>query len=132
MATVEYAEGEADATAVADCFGRSGIRRPVGDVARIRAMIQNADIVYTAWSGGKMVGVVRALTDWNYCTYVSDLAVDRDWQRLGIGRELLERVRRAAGPQCKTILLASPEAMEYYPKLGYSKAENCWVVDRAS
>lgn len=37
------------------------------------------DIVITAWDGGKIVGIARALTDYAYCCYLSDLAVDTDY-----------------------------------------------------
>ncbi len=59
-------------------------RRPVHDQATIRGMLAQADLVVTAREAGRLVGVSRAITDFNYCTYLSDLAVDEAYQRRGI------------------------------------------------
>ena len=66
-------------------------RRPVGDLDTIRAMLKNADVIVTARHDGLLVGVSRAVTDFAYCTYLSDLAVDEAHHRRGIGRELIRR-----------------------------------------
>ena len=51
-------------------------------------MVLNADIMMTAWDGDTLVGVARSVTDFAYCCYLSDLAVDRDYQGRGIGARL--------------------------------------------
>lgn len=84
-------------------------RRPVAEAETIRAMLANADLILTARLGGLLVGVSRALTDFAYCTYLSDLAVDEGHQRQGIGRELIRRTYEAAGLHT-TLLLAAPKA----------------------
>ena len=71
-------------------------RRPVSDFVTIRAMLKNADVIVTARLDGVLVGVSRAITDFAYCTYLSDLAVDEQHQRRGIGRELIRRTHEAA------------------------------------
>ena len=53
-----------------------GERRPIADHARVAGMLKNADIIVTARSGSRLIGVSRALTDFEFCTYLSDLAVD--------------------------------------------------------
>ena len=53
-------------------------RRPVDDPNCIRAMLQHANLLCTAWDGSKLVGVARSVTDFEYCCYLSDLAVDED------------------------------------------------------
>lgn len=102
-------------------------RRPVDDRERIEAMLRNADLIMTARCGGRLVGVARAITDFAYCCYLSDLAVDEACQRQGIGKELMRRVAEAAGPGTKLILLAAPKAVDYYPKIGMVRHESCWV-----
>ncbi|MEZ5949734.1 MAG: GNAT family N-acetyltransferase [Planctomycetaceae bacterium] len=80
-----------------DVLRRSGLaaRRPVEQPATIAGMLANADVLCTARVAGKLVGVARALSDFSYCTYLSDLAVDEAFQRRGIGRELfVARMRR--------------------------------------
>ena len=104
-------------------------RRPV-HLDTIRAMLKNADVIVTARLDGLLVGVSRAITDFAYCTYLSDLAVDKQHQRRGIGRELIRRTHEAAGPCTTLILLAAPKAQSYYPHIGMTRHESCWVVPR--
>jgi predicted N-acetyltransferase YhbS len=105
-------------------------RRPVGDLDRIRAMLKNADVIVTARRDGRLIGVSRAISDFAYCTYLSDLAVDEQHQRQGIGRELLRRTHEAAGLHTTLILLAAPGAREYYPHIGMTRHESCWIKAR--
>ena len=106
-------------------------RRPVGDRARIARMLAHADIILCARDArGLLVGVSRALTDYAYCCYLSDLAVDRAWQGSGIGRELIRRTHEIAGPQATLLLLSAPNAMSYYPHVGMTKSENAFVIPR--
>ncbi|MEO8497987.1 MAG: GNAT family N-acetyltransferase, partial [Planctomycetota bacterium] len=72
-------------------------RRPVDDAATMQAMLAHADLIVTARAGGLLVGVSRAITDFAYCTYLSDLAVDAEFQKRGIGKELIRRTHEAAG-----------------------------------
>src|SRR5689334_5484113 len=64
--------------AVSDLFFRSSLRRPVGDFERIERMLRHADEIITAWDKDKLVGVVRAVTDYSYCCYISDVAIDKE------------------------------------------------------
>ncbi|MAT68051.1 MAG: GNAT family N-acetyltransferase [Planctomycetaceae bacterium] len=105
-------------------------RRPVDDVAKIDGMLAEADVIVTArTAAGRLVGVSRAITDFSYCTYLSDLAVDAEFQRQGIGRELIRRTHDAAGRQTNLILLAAPQARSYYPHIGMRSHESCWMID---
>ncbi len=105
-------------------------RRPVDEPETIRAMLRNADVLATARVEGRLVGVSRAITDFAYCTYLSDLAVDVAHQRRGIGRELIRRTHEAAGLQTTLILLAAPAARDYYPRIGMAAHDSCWVIPR--
>ena len=116
----------------ADVLRTSGLaeRRPVDDPARLSRMLAGAGIILTARVGGRLVGVSRAITDHAYCTYLSDLAVDRDFQSRGIGRELIARTHEAAGRQTTLILLAAPAAETYYPHIGMQPHRSCWIIPR--
>ena len=103
-------------------------RRPVGDVEVMEAMLGNADVIVTARLDGQLVGVSRAITDFAYCTYLSDLAVDANFQNRGIGRELIRRTHDAAGRQTTLILLAAPKAKTYYPHIGMTQHDSCWIA----
>ncbi len=118
------------ASELAEVFRRSGIRRPAEDLARMGEMIENADILLTARVGARLVGVARALTDWSYCCYLSDLAVDAEFQRQGIGRKLLDMLRGRLDERVMILLLAAPEAADYYPRLGFEPVPNGWMLPR--
>ncbi len=130
-ADIEYRRDAAiTAAELADLFRRSGIRRPVDDSDRLSAMIRNASLMITAWRSGRLVGVARALTDFSYCCYLSDLAVDRDLQGTGVGSELVRRIKAAAGDQSMLLVLSAPEAMGFYPKVGMEPVDNGWIIKR--
>jgi predicted N-acetyltransferase YhbS len=105
-----------------------GERRPVDDEERIRKMVENANLIVTARHDGKLVGVSRAVSDFAFCTYLSDLAVHREYQQKGIGKELIRRTKLAA-PQAKLILLSAPAAVDYYPRIGMIRHEHCYFID---
>jgi ribosomal protein S18 acetylase RimI-like enzyme len=105
-------------------------RRPVDDMLAIRGMLEKADVIVTARLEGRLVGVSRAISDFSYCTYLSDLAVDEAYQRRGIGRELIRRTHAAAGLGTTLILLAAPAARSYYPYIGMQPHDSCWIVQR--
>lgn len=107
-------------------------RRPIDDAARIARMLDQADLIVTARCQGQLVGVARALTDFAYCTYLSDLAVDVAFQGQGIGRELLRRTHEAAGKETTLILVAAPKARTYYPHVGMQKHDSCWIIPRTA
>ena len=109
-----------------------GQRRPIDDQDRLERMLRNADIVITAREGGHLVGVSRAVTDFVYCCYLSDLAVDVAYQHRGIGKRLIEETHSRAGPCTTLVLLAAPAAEAYYPKIGMKRAESCWTIPRSS
>lgn len=103
-------------------------RRPVNEPDRIDAMLANANLIITARDNGKLVGVSRALTDFAFCTYLSDLAVDQSCQKSGIGKELIRQTHLAA-PKAKLILLSAPAAVNYYPRIGMKRHEHCFYID---
>jgi predicted N-acetyltransferase YhbS len=106
-------------------------RRPVDDVSTMGKMLAHADVIVTAReSGTLLVGVSRAITDFSYCTYLADLAVDVAFQRRGIGRDLIRRTHLAAGLKTNLILLAAPKAETYYPHIGMLPHNSCWRIER--
>lgn len=115
---------------LAKLFKDSGIRRPTDDLNRLKKMIDNANLLITAWDGDKLVGVARGLTDQGFCCYLSDLAVDKEYQHKGIGHDLVSEVEKYIGEECNLVLLSVPEAMEYYPKLGFEKTDNAYIITR--
>lgn len=87
-------------------------------------------LVLSAWVGDALVGLSRSLTDYAYCCYLSDLAVDKKYQGCGIGKELVRRTQAIVGEQVSVILLSAPDAMSYYPTLGFEAAGNAYIIRR--
>jgi len=113
-----------------DVLNRStlGERRPVEDRDRIASMLEHANLLCTAWDGDLLVGVARSVTDFSYCCYLSDLAVDAAYQGGGIGMELIRVTQGQLHPKCNLILLAAPKAEGYYPKIGMTPHRSAWTT----
>jgi ribosomal protein S18 acetylase RimI-like enzyme len=105
-------------------------RRPTEDLARLDKMLRHADLIVTARDGHRLVGISRAVTDFSYCCYLSDLAVDVAYQRRGIGQRLIEETHRAAGETTTLTLVAAPAAETYYPSIGMKHHPSCWTIPR--
>jgi ribosomal protein S18 acetylase RimI-like enzyme len=128
---VEYRENQPlEPVEVACVFEASGISRPTKDIPRIAQMFVNANVVISAWDEARLIGVSRALTDYSYCCYLSDLAVDVAYQKYGIGRELIRRTQSIIGEEVSLILMSAPGAMAYYTKVGFALADNAYVIRR--
>lgn len=102
-------------------------RRPADDRERMKTMLEEANLVITAWDGDEMIGISRSITDFAYCTYLSDLAVNLDFQGQGIGKELISLTQKAV-PEAMLILLAAPAASDYYPRIGMKGHDSAWIL----
>ncbi len=127
-----YRDRQISHQAFIDLLKRSTLdqRRPVNDAGRIQKMLDHGNILITAWEGDKLIGVSRALSDFSFCCYLSDLAVDEAYQKQGIGKRLIEETHQVAGDHAQLILLAAPAAVEYYPKIGMERFNHCFVIPR--
>jgi N-acetylglutamate synthase-like GNAT family acetyltransferase len=105
-----------------------GARRPIDQFETIEVMLENANLLITAWQGGHLVGVARSVTDFAFCCYLSDLAVDESMQASGIGKTLIRMTKEALKPTCSLILLSAPQAVDYYPKIGFTQHNSAWVL----
>lgn len=108
-----------------------GERRPMDDPAIVRNMLEHANLVVTAWDGDLLVGIARTFTDFGYVGYLADLAVRESHQRQGVGLALIQKTRERMGPRSMLVLLAAPKAVEYYPRIGFTRHDSAWIL-RAS
>jgi GNAT superfamily N-acetyltransferase len=114
----------------ADVLRRSTLaeRRPVHDGECLAQMVAGASLWATCRKDRQLIGVARSVTDFAYCCYLSDLAVDVAYARQGIGRQLIAKTRARLGPRCSLILLSAPAAVEYYPHIGFTHHPQAWVL----
>ncbi len=115
---------------IVQLYKSSGINRPYDDECRIEKMYINSNLIVTAWNAkdDKLVAIARSLTDFCYCCYLSDLAVDRQFQNMGIGQKLIQLSKQFATEQSMLLLLAAPEAYQYYNKLADKNKLNIQIV----
>ena len=105
-------------------------RRPIDDLECIKGMVENSNLIITAWDDKKIIGVARSVTDLHYACYLSDLAVNKNYQKNGIGKKLQEITQQQLGPKCKLILISAPSANSYYEHIGFTNNKRCWVLER--
>lgn len=115
-----------------DLYKRStlGERRPIHNIQTFEAMLKNANLIITAWDGEKLIGISRSLTDFAYVAYLADLAVDQQYQRSGIGKQLIEETKVRLGTECMIVLLAAPKANEYYAHIGFEHNPRAWTLKK--
>lgn len=107
-----------------------GERRPIEDRECMDGMVNNSNLMVTAWHGEELIGIARSMTDFHYACYLSDLAVHMKYQRSGIGKKLQIKTQEQLGPHCKLIIIAAPAANAYYEHIGFTNNQRCWVLDR--
>jgi predicted N-acetyltransferase YhbS len=131
MAELEYRFGnDLDLDRVIELYAAAtlGERWPIDDRAIVADMLRHANLVVTAWDGDSLVGIARTLTDFSYVGYLADLAVRASHQRQGIGVELIEQTRQKLEPRSMLVLLSAPQAVSYYPKIGFSQHQSAWTL----
>ena len=131
MTTVYAREEHLGADEYIDVVAKSGLNRPIEDRARVERMLAHANLIVTARQDGRLVGFARSLTDFCFCCYLSDLAVDKACQGQGIGKRLIEETRAAAGGTLTTtLLLSAPTALSFYKSFKMPQADNCFLYRR--
>ena len=115
---------------IIELYNDAPLTRPTSDSLRIKKMYEQSNLVITAWDENELIGIARSLTDFCYASYLSDLAVKKPYQKLGIGRELISLTKKEIGDQSMLLLLSVETALEYYPKIGMRKVENGFIINR--
>ena len=131
MKTIEFKVGIVPKKSeILKVYDSSGIKRPTNDSDRISKMYKNSNLIITAWLHNELVGISRSMTDFCYACYLSDLAVKSEFQKEGIGKQLIKLTEQEIGKETALILLSAPLAMEYYPKIGFDKIDNGFIIRR--
>ncbi len=104
-----------------------GKRRPMNDPEHLQRMLNGVNLILTARENGKLVGVLRALSDFCYRCFVADLAVSPEYQKKGIGRRLLQEARNT-GPEARLFLFAAEGALPFYKRLGFHLHDHCFQL----
>ncbi len=119
-----------DVDLIVELYRLAHLMRPIEDKERIRTMFANSPLVVTAWDGTQLIGILRGWTDGAYDGYICDLAIHPDYQKLGIGKEILQFIVKRE-PKIQWVLRASKIAANYYAHLGWHRIDNGWFWPRA-
>lgn len=119
-----------DTESIIRVYQDAGLNRPIHELNRIEQMYMNSNLIVSAWHNNILIGIARSLTDYSFCCYLSDLAVCKKYQCMGVGKKLIELTKEYAGDSCMLLLLSAPSAMNYYPKMGFQKAKNAFLQER--
>jgi predicted N-acetyltransferase YhbS len=129
---IKYSSEERpNADLIIELYNNAGLPRPTHDKERIQKMLDNSNLIVTAWDGDVLIGVSRCITDWVWSCYLADLAIRKEYQKEGIGKKLINLTKEIVGEQSMVLLLSVPTALEYYPKVGFKKQESSFIMDRA-
>ncbi|SKA56884.1 GNAT family N-acetyltransferase [Photobacterium toruni] len=102
--------------------------RQVNDETVVQGILNNSNLIVTAWVNEQLVGLARSMTDFYDCCYLSDLVVDESVQSMGIGKYLILVTAESVAENCKIISLSAPKAAEYYSKIGFKEQNSSWVL----
>ncbi|MGH7067418.1 MAG: GNAT family N-acetyltransferase [Acetobacteraceae bacterium] len=75
-----------------------------------------------------LVGAGRAVADGIDCCYLCDVAVHPDFQRRGLGREIVTRLMELSGGHKKIILYANSGSEGLYRKFGFLRMRRAMAV----
>ncbi|RYZ35567.1 MAG: GNAT family N-acetyltransferase [Sphingobacteriales bacterium] len=132
MSQIVYKTGVTPAAElIVEVYDSAGLARPTQDLERIANMYANSNLVATAWDGDRLVGISRSITDFYWVCYLSDLAVRSEYQRAGIGKQLVQVTKETVGEQTMLLLLSVPGALDYYPRLGMEKVDYGFLIKRS-
>ena len=110
-------------------YRRAPLRRSVFDPERVWHMFEEASLVITAWKGNRLLGVARVLTDGVLFSYLCDLAVEPDVQRLGLGKRLVHTVlHRCEGTEVLVRVVDVDITGHFYSSLGFERVGNIWLA----
>lgn len=94
---------------------------------RIAKLVNNVSISLVARNEKNIVvGVLFGLTDFVYWLYITDLGVDRAYEKQGIGKNLMKTAHNKAGGKkdIAVYLIANENAIPFYEKIGMKKADD--------
>ena len=99
---------------------------------RIARLVKNVSLSLVARNDeGKIIGTLFALSDFCYWLYITDLGVDREYERQGIATNLMKSAHELAGGEkdIAVYLVANENAVPFYEKLGMKKANDVMMYN---
>ena len=103
---------------------------PLGDKSpdKLEIVFNNSMFKYFVYDGEKLVGVGRALADGFDCSYICDVAIHPDYQGLGLGKAIIEKLVDDSKEHQKILLYAVPTKEPFYTKFGFSRMKTAMAI----
>lgn len=103
---------------------------PLGDKKPedLKIAFSNSMFKCFVYDGQKLIGVGRALADGKDCSYICDVAVHPDHQGIGLGRDIINKLKELSAGHKKIMLYANPGKEGFYLKLGFRLMKTAMAI----
>ncbi len=91
---------------------------------KLQIAMRNFETVISAWDEDKLVGMICAMDDGIMTAYVHYLLVRPQYQDMGIGKELVSKVREIYNDYLRIVVIGYDEEVGFYESCGFEKAED--------
>lgn len=110
-----------------DLYSDAGWTLYTKDPGLLKEAIDGSQYVVQARDDGKLIGLVRCISDGKTIAYVQDLLVLKSYRRCGIGTALMRMVMDKYRHVRQLVLLTddTAELHEFYESLGLAEAKSC-------
>ncbi|MBU3156988.1 GNAT family N-acetyltransferase [Clostridium estertheticum] len=112
-------------------FNEVGWNDKTEDNNRLLLMVENSQIVVTAWDEGRMVGFARCTTDYVFNGQINNVVVDSKYRKKGIGKNLINIIFNSS-QQVTYMLRGSISNEEFYRSLGFEDGPISLIYKRKS
>lgn len=86
--------------------------------------MKNFKTVYTAWDNDKLIGLICAMDDGIMTAYIHYLLVNPSYQNLGIGKQLVEKMKDKYKDYLRIVIVAYNDEIGFYQSCGFEKADD--------
>ena len=128
---IVFSEDRPSVNEVTTLFLASGLNAPIDDPERMERMMSSSQMIIVARVSDALIGLIRVLTDFSFNAFIADLAVLPEWQRKGIGSELV-RLATSRYPTVKFVVHPGGDSRDFYLRLGFVPAETCVSLPRTA
>lgn len=129
---IEYSlEKSVNFDGLVQLFNQAGWSDKTSDLDRLQLMVENSQIVVTAWDEGKMIGFARCVTDYVFNGQINNVIVDQRYRGRGIGKGLISRILNNS-KKVTYILRGDTDNIRFYKQMGFKDADLSLVYNRVN
>ena len=112
---------------ILEVHNRTEMKRSPEKKQNILSAFEKSSLVISAWQDSRLVGIGRVVSDGQMYTSIFDVVVDPEFQKKGVGREIMERMTRKYSHTC-IYLTSTFGNEEFYRKLGFLKHKTGYAL----